>query len=480
MTGDAGLRRRRSLSIALRMTVWYALSAFVLIFVATGFLYWFLATNLEREDTQLLDDSLNNVGLILRASPSNALRDPSDRTSAATFKAQPQLYVRILDSGGRTILETPGMPNELSPPTSADLAALGTGREVSDKAVSRSGKPFQTLLARVADENRGAPVQFIQIAMDRRTEKHLLVKYRERFWLILSASLVLSAIAGYVIARGGMRPIANISRAAERIQSTTLYERISMAGLPPELSGLTESFNNMLDRLQESFARISQFSDDVAHELRTPINNLRGELEVALSKARSSEDYHEILGSSLEECARISRVIQSLLLLARAENASEPLERDNIDVGKEVTLVQEFYEAAAAEAGVDLRASVAADLHAALNRTLFQQAVGNLVSNAITHTPKGGTVQILACADETGLRVSVTDTGCGIAPEHLPHVTDRFYRVDRARSGSRHNVGLGLAVVKGIVGRHAGTIEIDSDVGRGTQVTMSFPRSDHR
>ena len=273
-----------------------------------------------------------------------------------------------------------------------------------------------------------------------------------------------------------MRPIESIGRTAERIRSTTLHERIGMVGLPAELSGLARTFNTMLDRLQDSFARISQFSDDVAHELRTPINNLRGEIEVALTKARSSEDYRELLGSCLEECARISRVIQSLLFLARAENTPEPLQRENIDVGKELAAVQEFYEAAAAEAGVDLRAPVTDDLWAPLDRTLFQQAVGNLVSNAITHTPKDGTVQITACGDQSWLKVSVMDTGCGIAPEHLPHVLDRFYRVDRARSGSRHNVGLGLAVVKSIVERHSGTIEIDSELERGTQATLLFPR----
>src|SRR5579864_3386036 len=121
----------------------------------------------------------------------------------------------------------------------------------------------------------------------------------------MSVALVFCSIAGYVIAKVGMRPIESVGRTAERIRSTTLHERIGMTGLPGELSGLAETFNAMLDRLQDSFARVSQFSDDVAHELRTPINNLRGEIEVALAKARSSEDYREVLGSCLEECARI-------------------------------------------------------------------------------------------------------------------------------------------------------------------------------
>ena len=271
-----------------------------------------------------------------------------------------------------------------------------------------------------------------------------------------------------------MRPIESISHTAERIRSTTLHERIDTSGLPAELLGLAKTFNTMLDRLQESFARISQFSDDVAHELRTPIHNLQSEIEVALRKARSSEDYRDVLGSCLEEGRRISRVIQSLLFLARADNTPELLQRENVDISKELATVQEFYEAAASEAGVNLRIAAPSGLSASLERTLFQQAIGNLVSNAIAHTPRGGSVRVTACEDGQWLKVSVTDTGCGIAPEHLPYVLDRFYRVDRARSGSRQNVGLGLAVVKSIVERHGGSMGIESKPGEGTCVSLQF------
>jgi two-component system heavy metal sensor histidine kinase CusS len=202
---------------------------------------------------------------------------------------------------------------------------------------------------------------------------------------------------------------------------------------------------------------------------------LHGEIEVALSKARSGEYYREILGSCLEECTRISRLIQSLLFLARTGSAAEALQRNHIDVSKELATVQEFYEAAAAEASVDLQVSTADDLSARVDRTLFQQAIGNLVSNSIAHTPPGGTVEIAAHACNDGLTVSVTDTGCGVGAEHLPYVFERFYRADRARSSAGHNVGLGLAVVKSIAVRHGGRVEIDSEIGRGTQVRVILP-----
>jgi len=182
-----------------------------------------------------------------------------------------------------------------------------------------------------------------------------------------------------------------------------------------------------------------------------------------------------VLGSALEECVRISRVIQSLLFLARAETATGDGHHDTIQVRQELEAVLDFYEAAAAEAGVALQVEGTADFAASFDRTLFQQAVGNLVANAIAHTLPGGQVTIRPGSDGALLRVEVADTGCGIPPEHLPHVFDRFYRADRARSGSGGNLGLGLAMVRSIATLHGGRVAISSQAGQGTRVTLEVP-----
>jgi two-component system heavy metal sensor histidine kinase CusS len=313
--------------------------------------------------------------------------------------------------------------------------------------------------------------------MDREHDEHLLAHYRERLWLVLGLSLVVCSLGGFLIAWSGMRPIENIGRTATRIRVTTLHERIETQGLPTELSGLAETFNEMLDRLEQSFRHVSQFSDDVAHELRTPINNLRGEIEVALGRSRSGEEYRDVLESCLEECARVSRLIQTLLFLARSDTAVDSLQREKIEIGQELKKVQSYYEAAAAEAGVELSLSAGSAVHAELDRTLFQQAVGNLISNALAHTPAGGVVRLAAQAERETLTVSINDTGCGIASEHLPRVFERFYRADQVRRSSAQNAGLGLAVVKSIATRHGGRVEIDSEVGCGTEVRLILPAS---
>ncbi|HTT02883.1 MAG TPA: heavy metal sensor histidine kinase [Steroidobacteraceae bacterium] len=487
MTAEPRAPAPRSLSIALRLTLWYALFTFTLVFVTAGLLYFTVVNSLYEEDLRDLADNLNNARLLLRSVPPGAALPPLQERPSWAPPQQPQIYLRVLDSQGRTLTETPGMGRELAPPASAELAAIasaegsggstGRGTEGSRRDVlSRSGKPYLMLLVRVREQGTLDAPLFMQVAMDRQHDEALLGQYRERLWLVVGAALLCCCVAGYLIARTGLRPIANISRTARHIRSATLHERIGMQGLPAELRELADSFNHMLDRLEESFKHVSQFSDDVAHELRTPINNLRGEIEVALGKARSGEAYREVLGSCLEECTRISRLIQTLLFLARSDTTTQLLQREQIDVSAELSKVEAFYGAAATDAGIELRTTGAAGLSASVNRTLLQQALGNLVSNAIEHTPAGGAITLAAHADPGALRLCVSDTGCGIPAEHLGRVFERFYRVDPARASSAQNVGLGLAVVKSIATRHGGHVEIESEIERGTRVCLVLPQ----
>ncbi|HVR83086.1 MAG TPA: heavy metal sensor histidine kinase, partial [Planctomycetota bacterium] len=311
--------------------------------------------------------------------------------------------------------------------------------------------------------------------LDRREEEKLLSQFRRRILPLLGVSVVLCALAGYQIAQRGLRPIKRISDAASRIRSTTLHERLPGGAFPAELGSLARTFNDMLDRLQESFDRLSRFSADIAHELRTPLNTLRGEVEVALGKARSPEEYRETLGSFLEEAARLTRLIESLLFLARAEDPKMEIRRERLDLAGELRSLADFYEAAASERGVTLSASSSEGLHVLADRSLFQRAAGNLIDNALTHTPKDGKILLRAERDDGHIRIDVTDTGTGIAAEHLPRVFDRLYRADRSRSATTGGAGLGLAIVKSIAELHGGKAEIASEIGKGTCVSLILP-----
>jgi two-component system heavy metal sensor histidine kinase CusS len=438
-------------------------------------MYWALASSLDRDD----DDSLADRTHALQAALENL---PVDTT---TFRLEAEttwdrrrfvkVWIRVLDEDGRSITETPGMsailPSEVFPnPNGSGEAPVG-GTDLR----SAHGKPFRVLASRANLGGPNGPGRILQVALDRSKEMELLANYRRGLWLVLGSSLFLSAVAGYGMARRGLRPVHEITAMAERIRPSTLGYRMNTAGLPAELLALAGTCNAMLDRLEESFGRMARFSGDIAHELRTPVNNLRGVAEVALGQPRSPEEYRDVLGACLEECGRLTRLIDTLLFLARAENPSTQIEKERFGVADELRTIQEFYEPAAHEAGVQLPVTAEAGLVAELNRPLFQRAVGNLVVNALAHVGSGGTVRLTANRDGQNIRIEVEDNGCGIAAEHLPYLFDRFYRVDSARSSEAGGVGLGLAIVKVIAELHGGSVTVASTVGSGTRFTLRLP-----
>jgi two-component system, OmpR family, heavy metal sensor histidine kinase CusS len=257
-----------------------------------------------------------------------------------------------------------------------------------------------------------------------------------------------------------------------------LDERIIAEGLPSELRGLAQTFNVMLDRLQDSFGRLERFSGDIAHEIRTPVHAIRNVSEVALATSRTREEDREALATCLDSAEHLSLLIERLLFLARADDPRTVLELETFDLASELWAVREFYEPPAEEAGIELEVISPPRLACRLDRTMFQRALGNLLTNAFAHTPKGGRVVVSASAGREGLVVSVSDTGVGIAPEHLPRLFDRFYRPDPARSFGK-GVGLGLAIVKSIAELHGGRASIACRPQGGCVVTLDFPSAQH-
>jgi two-component system heavy metal sensor histidine kinase CusS len=470
--GPVVIRPARAWSLATRLTAWYAGSAFALVLAATGYLYWTSVTNLDREDDQLLGDRVRALRTVMQNRPGDTAAIRQEVEEEWEAHERTRVHMRISGEGGKVVVETPGM-SQLLPSSSfpAPAAEPGTGADVG----SAKGRAFRVLTVDAADGSTKHPPYIIQVAMDRSLELELQADYRRNLFLVLGTALVVCAGIGYQIARRGIRPIHQITDTARRIRPTNLGERITPDGLPAELLTLADTFNQMLDRLEESFVRLSRFSADLAHELRTPVYSLRGEVEVTLSKSRTPEEYRAVLGSNLEECGRLAHMIDRLLFLARAENPETQVKKEPCDVGQELKTVCEFYGLSAAEAGVRLAVTVDDNVQADLDRPLFQRAVGNVVTNALAHTPPGGSVTLTATGDSGSTRIEVVDTGCGIPTDHLPHVFDRFYRGDHARSSKNGSVGLGLAIVRSIMDLHGGTAEIASEVGRGTRVTLIFP-----
>ena len=474
-------KNRPRWSLAGRLTIWYAASALFMAVVAMAFLYWGLTRTLDREDNRFLTERIAILRKLLQEKRIDSAElqwevDWEWRDSRFRF---PRTCARVLDSEGRVLVETQGMEAVLPPSVFPRPLAFWEETPQGVEFRSRSGSLFW-LVSAEAHPLEQTDRYLVHVALDRTQAGEILRSYHTQLGLVLGASLILSVFLGYRIAHRGIRPVRTIAQAASHIGSSTLNERIDPTRLPTELSNLAVTFNEMLDRLEEAFGRLSRFSADIAHELRTPINNLRGEAEVALSKPRTMEEYRDMLASNLEECVKLSHIIDSLLFMARAENAEATINREPVEVTRELEVVKEFFDTAAAEAGIRLSLDTDRPLRAQLDRTLFQHAVSNLVENSLAHTPNGGYIRLAAREESDCIHLVVSDDGCGINSSHLPRLFDRFYRVDESRSKQSGGAGLGLSIVRTIAQLHGGSAWIESQSGAGTEAHLVLPCSVRR
>lgn len=323
-----------------------------------------------------------------------------------------------------------------------------------------------------ADTYRGAVVDIdgrrVVVAVSINAHEHYLAELRQGLrWGVLAAT-VLAVLAVCLAVRWGHAPIRRMGSAVRGITSEQLHLRLDPTDVPAELASLVSSFNAMLDRLQASFERLSHFSADIAHELRTPVTNLMTQTQVALAKDRPASAYREVLYTGFDELDRMRRMVGDMLFLAQAENPQRRLQKEEVDLEAEVLGVFDFFEAWSEDAGVALRFEAgthgSCPVHA--DRGMLQRALGNLVGNALRHTARGETVVVRAVDEARSMRIEVENPGLAIGAEHLPHLFDRFYRTEPARHRSGEGAGLGLAIVRAIAQAHGGGVGVTSETGR--------------
>jgi two-component system, OmpR family, heavy metal sensor histidine kinase CusS len=459
----------RSWSIVARLALLYtALSTAIL--CAAGFLlYWTLVQSLRTEEKSTLADKIAVLRQILRERPEDrgALQEEIEWESAA--RRQAVYYARLI-LRGRIIVESPGFRSLL--PSNAVFPSAGSLQQSIGKISVFRTSQGATFLLTAADVNGAPPNEKYryEIALDITNEQRLLADYKGKLLIALALAAAVSALLSTWIAHRGVRPIREITSAAQAITASALSERISTQIWPRELATLAAEFDRMLERLENSFERLSRFSSNIAHELRTPISNLMGETEVALGRSLTAEQYRKVLASSLEEYQRLSHLIDSLLFLARAETANLQIDESDFAADESISAVMEFYEPLAKESHIELSSTGQARVRG--DEPLFRRAISNLLSNSLRHVPPGGKVTVEARTEPNGVIVAVNDNGSGVAPKDLSKLFDRFYRGENSRDG----IGLGLSIVKSIMTLHQGTIEIASELGKGTTVILRFPR----
>jgi heavy metal sensor kinase len=359
-----------------------------------------------------------------------------------------------------------------------DLVAILTGNRVLASTVPVSPESLDGEKRRIAEREvtLDETVYRVLVAAPLEPIRAELAELRRTIGIGLPLALALAAAGAWLLATRALRPLHSLAEQTRHITETSLDSRITLAEAASELQVVVGSFNDLLGRLDRSFAMMRRFVADASHELRTPVSVIRGEADVALSRERSSAEYRESLAVILDESRRVSALIDDLLNLARADSGRVRLETHEFYLNELLAECCRKVNEAAKARNLTLDALPAADVQYRGDEHLLRRLILNLLDNAIRYTPPGGRITAGLEISPAGVRLRVADTGIGIPPEHVPRVFERFYRTDEARSREAGGFGLGLSIVKWIAEAHRGAVECASAPGAGSVFTVTLPR----
>jgi heavy metal sensor kinase len=356
-------------------------------------------------------------------------------------------------------------------------AALATPQAVWRDKYDDHGTPYMIRASYVNGENSPNRKFYVAIGLSRAASTKLLNQFTLLILGLIPLVILTGGAMGWIFAGRALTPVIEVAQTAQLIGGSNLSMRIPVRGSGDELDRLIETFNGMIGRLEVSFNQARQFSTDVSHELRTPITVVRGQLEVALFTAETVEQYREAIVNSLADIERLSQIVRALLLLSQAETGQVVLQRQGLDLIETIEDVVEQFQIPAEGADVKLKfvcnvGRCAGDF----DRVQIERMLSNLLSNSIKFTPAGGSVKVTLERLGSEAEIRVADTGKGIAPEHLPHIFDRFYRVRTGEEATpEKGLGLGLSFVAWIVRAHGGSVEVESTLGQGTTFVVRLP-----
>lgn len=460
-------------SLRAKLTGYYlAILAVVLVLLGIA-IYLFISRGL----LEIIDDSLSFQATTIeqRIASGSGEYVPETHALRSNQFAIALHLIQLVDANGKVSDEIALKPDYAIPADFEVLRHIPVSGTTHETIVLPSGEPLRiaTRHARDADGDD----YYIRIG----GSLGALRAARSRLLLVLLlgvlATLVLGSYGGLLLANQALRPVDRITRAAEQIGAGDLSERVPTPPQMDEIGRLATTFNHMIARLEAAFERQKQFTSDVSHELRTPLAVMRGDMEIALRRTRTAEEYQQVLGSSLEEIIRLSRLVEDLLTLARADSGRTQLRWEPISLDTLCRQMVDYILPLATQRDQALNyEGPEADvvINGDLNR--LKQLLLNLLDNAIKYTDHNGTVTLSLRSTQDRAVIEVRDTGRGIPKEDLPHIFDRFFRrskstPDRTATG----FGLGLSIVKWIVDSHGGTIEAESELGKGTTFRLKFP-----
>lgn len=455
-------------SLTLRLALLYAASTLAVVVAVAGYMLHMVDRHFVEEDVAEMRGKLELSSRLLAKAAADGALDTLPWQLDDALVGHHHLTLAIHRDGARWYANG----SATLPP--ALLAASETEPRRARLVEWQTGEAHYRGLALAA---AAPPGHVIAVAVETGHHGEFLAALRLALAGVVAVAGLAAALLGWAVARAGLAPLRQLAHHAGSITADRLAERLKMDAVPPELRELASAFNAMLDRLGDSFQRLSDFSADLAHEMRTPVSNLMTQTQVTLSQTRGAEEYREVLASNLEEYERLARMIADMLFLAKADQGLIVPTREAVDLAAELRELFEFYEALAEERGV--RLACEGDATVSGDRLMLRRALSNLLSNALRHTARGGTVQVAVSPAPTfgRVRVAVENPGEPIPAEHLARLFDRFYRADAARrlgAAGGEGAGLGLAISRSIARTHGGELTATALVA-GNRFELSLP-----
>ncbi|WP_417069780.1 heavy metal sensor histidine kinase [Niveibacterium terrae] len=461
---------KRAASLGVRLAWLYSLAAAGVFALAGALIEASVEQHFVEQDMEVMEGKL-----ALARGTLGALRT---RTELAALPVRIEealigyhgLELQIAKASGAVLFST------ISPPASLSGLPLAQGPIVPHK-IAVGGVEMRGFSVAVPTAIAGEPPLILSLAVDIEHHEHFLRSFRRSLALVVGAAILLVALLSVLITRRSLKPLRDLAHLASQISASRLAERLRVEKLPRELDELADAFNAMLERLEASFVRLSEFSSDLAHELRTPIANLTTQTQVLLTRERSPDEYREVLFSNLEEFERLSRMVSDMLYIAKADNGLLLPRREELALAAEADALLEYFEALATEKGLKLVRIGEARLLA--DPLMIRRALANLLANAIRHADPDSRVELELAEHGDAVSIRLRNRGETIAPEHLPRLFDRFYRVDPARVRVSDGAGLGLAITRSIVEAHGGQIAVRS-AERMTEFEIRLPGANAR
>lgn len=448
-----------------RLTVWYAL-----LFAVTTLIFGVLLYGLlQRRLLEAFDDQLTDQAALLLAVIQTEAGDII--VSGTIDPGDDDLYVRVFDGDGQIVAGTIGTRDDTERRTRPVGAALRGRTVYSNMMVDRERFRIVTIPVRVGGN---AIVGALQVGLSPEDVNDALAEVVSVLRLTAPLTLIGAIGAGYYLSGRALRPVSRITSLAASISGSKLHARLDLSLPNDEIGRLARTFDDMLARIEESFERQKRFTGDAAHELRTPLSLMRSQVDLALTRPRTAAEYQEALRELDGDLTRMTDLVSTLLMLARADAEHLAVERAPLDLAATVASIVEQYRPLASQQGIAIEETTTPTPLSA-DEDLLLRVLVNLVDNALRHTPSGGVITVGCKLAGDAAELWVADTGDGIAPEHQAHVFDRFYRGDAGRARAQGGAGLGLAICATIVAAHGGTIALSSTAGDGARFGMRFP-----